>query len=82
MSGSSPSRKRNLGEELPPEEAEPKVSDLFDPNDADDRELLQLAKKYDWLGKTLHERAKVSQECHNIFINMDKKIRGKTDENQ
>lgn len=79
MSGSSPSRKKEVDEEAPPE---PKVSDLFDPNDSEDREILNLAKKYDWLGKTMHERAKVSREVTSIFTSMDKRIKGKKDENQ
>jgi len=50
------------------------LGDLFDPNDKDDNEILQLDKKYskDWLSKNLNEQAKISAECKKIFINMQK----------
>lgn len=50
------------------------ITDLFDPADKDDLELIKVAKKYDFLSKALGERSKVSSEVSNIFINIDKKF--------
>lgn len=70
MTMSNPKRKEPVKEEEDERPAE--ITDLFDPNNQEDREILKVANKYDFLGKTLSERSKISKDVSSIFIKLDK----------
>jgi hypothetical protein len=72
MSLSNPTAKKE--KEVKEEEAPKNVIDLFDPEQKEDKEIIKVAKKYDFLGNSLHERSKISRELSSIFINLDKKL--------
>ena len=50
------------------------ISDLFDPADKGDAELIKVAKKYDFLNKALKERSKISSDVAGIFMKLDQKF--------
>jgi len=73
MSMSNPTAKKE--KEVKEDEEQPKnVIDLFDPSQKEDKEIIKVAKKYDFLSNSLHERSKISRELSSIFINLDKKL--------
>jgi hypothetical protein len=77
MSMTNP-KKKDVTEEDEIEKDRPdQVSDLFDPNNKEDVEIRQLAKKYDFLGKQLSERNKISRDVTSIFAKLDKKFNEK-----
>ena len=80
MSLTNPSKKDVKLEEEEPEEERPKtLGDLFDPKDKEDREIVTIAKRYDFLNKALQERNKVNKEVQKLFTNLDKNFNKKKD---
>ncbi len=75
MSLTNPSKKDVKLEEDDPEIEEERpetLGDLFDPKDKENREIVTIAKRYDFLNKSLQERNKVNKEVQKLFSNLDK----------